>query len=192
MGVSNGDKGTIAFASRGVAPGRDEFDRGALSISLPVPGSLCTAVTRSCRPAFNLAANGPSLRIYRPEVSGNFRGRGSTISENRKTSRMFGLRAVSGRERRHGSSAIGAGSMLTRPARNSFVAVAKQLAMMKAANGDLACARLGAFRRRTGGGHADGPSLPGARNGRRFGLNQRPSGGCWLRPWQSDWESQGG
>ena len=43
---------------------------------------------------------------------------------------------------------------------------------------DAASAGLDAVRRRAGGGSADGPGLPGTRNGRRFGLNRRPSGGC--------------
>jgi hypothetical protein len=47
---------------------------------------------------------------------------------------------------------------------------------------DLASARLGAVRRRGGGGPAGGRSLPGARNGRRLGLNRRPFGGCRSRP----------
>jgi SAM-dependent methyltransferase len=45
---------------------------------------------------------------------------------------------------------------------------------------DLASARLGAVRRRPGGCPAGGRSLPGARNGRRLGLNRRPFGGCRL------------
>jgi hypothetical protein len=45
---------------------------------------------------------------------------------------------------------------------------------------DLASARLGAVRRRGGGCPTDRRSLPGARNGRRLGLNRRPFGGCRL------------
>ena len=37
-----------------------------------------------------------------------------------------------------------------------------------------------AVRRQVGGGSADGPGLPGSRNGCRFDLNGRPSGGCQL------------
>ena len=45
---------------------------------------------------------------------------------------------------------------------------------------DLASACLGAVRRRAGGNQADGSGLPGARNGRRLGLNRQQSGGCRL------------
>src|SRR5271167_4301087 len=45
---------------------------------------------------------------------------------------------------------------------------------------DLASACLGAVRRRAGGNQADGSVLPGARNGRRLGLNRQQSGGCRL------------
>ena len=46
---------------------------------------------------------------------------------------------------------------------------------------DAASAGLDAVRRRAGGGQADGPGLPGTRNGGRLGLNRRPSGGCRLK-----------
>ena len=56
---------------------------------------------------------------------------------------------------------------------------------------DLASACLGVVRRRAGGSQADGSGLPGARNGRRLGVNRQQSGGCRIKRFlSSKWARQ--